>query len=64
MVSFPGRETLAQAIGCSIKTVDKHLEGLKQVGLIRFEKRGQRSNHYRILFHRMFVPFVPKGECG
>lgn len=33
--AHPARKTLAEMLGCSVRTVDKHLEELENVGLVR-----------------------------
>ena len=50
---FPSRTTLAKNMGSSIKTVDRHLKKLEEVGLVvtteRFEKGEKITNLYQIM---------------
>ena len=47
---MPSRETIAQAVGCSLSTVGNHLRDLKRIGLIEINKEGRhrRSSIYKV----------------
>ena len=57
---YPARRTLAEDMGCSVRTVDAAIDDLIAVGGLRVEPRsdhgGQRSNRYILAFDRPFTP--------
>ena len=48
---FPGQETLAQALGMSVGSVNAYIKELEAMGLIEIARRGQgKTNLYTINF--------------
>lgn len=45
----PSRQTLSDLMGCSIKTVDRAKDELVQNGLLRYERRPNKSNYYTVI---------------
>lgn len=55
---YPSQETLANACGCSVRTVMRHLAHLQEAGWLTLTKAGnkdRRANVYRLLLGRDFA---------
>jgi len=63
---FPGQESLATDLGCSIRQVKVWIADLEAFGLIRYRRRGRGdggrglTNEYTFLWHRIFEVQVPR----
>lgn len=47
--TFPAQKTLAEAINKSVRTIQRYLKKLKELGYINIKRRGSISNVYSIL---------------
>jgi len=54
-------ETLQNKVGLSLANVSKHLQSLKQAGLVVFERRGQRMV-YSLSDPRYTISLMPYGR--
>ena len=63
---FPGKVTLAQLMGCDIRTVSRSMARLKAVGLIKIERRGLgKVNIYHLCrLSEAYPQMVDKGARG
>lgn len=61
---WPKMETLASTLGCSVRTVQRHLSALREVGMVRFVQRrrvrGRFSSYTYQLVH--FLHFKTTGH--
>jgi hypothetical protein len=60
--AFLGQERLARELGMSRKKIGSTLASLKEKKLLRW--RRERSNHYELLYHSIYAPYVNTASCA